>query len=192
MTEMQKIPKRRIKKYNAKEFFEYVNDKNERYELIEGRIYMMASPNVNHQRIARKILKKLENYLEGKPCEPFMAPLDVVLFEKENEKDKSQNVYQPDLFVVCDQKKISDNRINGAPDFVIEVVSQSSETQDYFIKFQAYMKYGVREYWIVNPMTKQISVYINEKGRKECKHYTFSDKIPAGIFENFEIDFTEI
>ena len=182
------------RKYTAEEFFEFTENtpENERYELIDGRIYLMASPNVNHQRIIRKILRKLEDYLEGKTCEPFMSPLDVVLFEKDKKNDKSQNVFQPDVFVVCDPNKISEKRINGAPDFVAEIVSPSSETHDYLRKFKVYFKYGVKEYWIVNPMTKQIHVYINIDDEEDYKTYTFDDTIKVSIFEDFEIDFKEL
>ena len=118
------------KKYTAKEFFEFTKDKEERYELIDGDIYLMASPNRSHQRFVIEIGAELRNYLKGKTCEAFIAPFDVVLFEKDK-NDKSQNVFQPDVFVICDQKKISEERIYGAPDFVVEVVSPSNSEHDY-------------------------------------------------------------
>ena len=182
------------KKYTAKEFFEFTKDKEERYELINGEIYMMAAPNVSHQRLLREISAILTNYLKGKPCESFFAPLDVVLFEKEkkNESDKSQNVFQPDVFVVCDPNKISDKRINGAPDLIIEIVSPSSETHDYLRKFKVYMQYGVKEYWIVNPIKKEITVYFNAEDEEDYKSYTFDDKIKVSIFDDFEIDFKQL
>ena len=180
------------KKYNAEEFFEFVKNKpeNERYELIDGRIYMMAAPNISHQRLILSIGSKLSDYLDGKKCEVFISPLDVVLFKKDK-KDKSQNVFQPDVFVVCDPKKITDKRIYGAPDFIVEVVSPSSETHDYFKKLQIYFKYGVKEYWIVNPAKREITVYCNVN-EEEYKTYTFSDKIKVGIFDDFEIDFAKL
>ena len=181
---------KRIRRYDAEEFFEFIKDKEGRRELIDGRIYMMASPSVNHQRIIGRIYKKLSDYFAGKTCEPFIAPLDVVLFEK-NKEDKSQNVFQPDVFVVCDPEKIGENRINGAPDFIIEIVSEGTASHDYIKKLNAYMKYGVREYWIVNPKTKQDSVYINGE-QFETYTYSFEDKIKVSIFEDLEIDFKEL
>lgn len=186
------------RKYNAEEFFEFTKDKEERYELIDGRIYFMASPNVTHQRITGFIYNMLANYLNGKKCEPFMAPLDVFLFEKdkENRKDKSHNVFQPDVFVVYDKDKMSQSGINGAPDFIAEVVSPSSEINDYLRKFNIYLNNGVKEYWIVNPETKEITVYVNmQKGEElvdDYKRYTFGDKVKVSIFEDFEIDFKEL
>jgi Uma2 family endonuclease len=176
------------KKYNLTEFLEFTKDKEEQYELIDGKIYMMASPNVGHQNIAGEIFRKIGNYLEGKTCRPFISPLDVVLFKKE--KKNAQNVFQPDVFVVCDPKKISKDRIYGAPDLVFEVVSPSSDTHDYFKKFVLYMKYGVKEYWIINPDTKQIFVHIN--GEEDTKKYSFDDKVKVSIFADFYIDFKEL
>ena len=183
------------KKYNSEQFLEFVKDREERYELINGKIYMMASPSVIHQDIALFIGRKVGNYLEGKPCKAFIAPLDVVLFKKDDEKDKSQNVFQPDVFVVCDPKKIGEGRIYGAPDLVFEIISPSSEIHDYFKKFWLYMQYGVKEYWIVNPETKQVFVNINEKEKPEedteSVKYAFSDIIKVGIFDDLYIDLSE-
>jgi len=178
-------------KITAKEFFEFTENREERYELIDGKIYMMAAPAVNHQRLIGFIYIKLSDYLNGKPCEPFISPVDVVLFEKNKKPDNSQNVFQPDVFVVCDPKKIGEKRINGAPDFVIEVASPSSETHDYSEKLKIYMKYGVREYWVVDPEKKEITVYCNTD-EEDYKTYTFNDKVKSGVFGGFEMDFKEL
>lgn len=188
MPEKSKI---NAKKYAAKEFSEFAKTKEERFELIDGRIIMMASPKRIHQKIVGFIYRKLGDYLDQKPCEPFISPFDVVLSEKNEIWDKSKNVFQPDVFVVCDPKKISEERITGAPDFVVEVTSPSNSERDYYYKCNAYMKYGVKEYWIINPETKNILVYINGEEIKTYS-FTFDDKIKASIFENFEIDFKEI
>jgi Uma2 family endonuclease len=192
MTEYVKPIKRNVKikrKYTAEEFFEFIKEKEERYELINGIIYLMAAPSLEHQDIAGYIYRKLGNYLEGKTCKPFISPVDVVLFEKDK-ADKSQNVFQPYVFVVCDPKKTSDKkRINGAPDFIVEVVSPSSSETDYSDKFEIYMKYGVKEYWIVNPEKRNILVYIKNEKEKTFDTYTFEDKVKVSIFDDFEIDF---
>ena len=117
--------------------------------------------------------------------------MDVQLFEKKDEDDKTQNVFQPDVFVVCDPNKITKNRIVGAPDFIIEIVSEGTASHDYIKKYNNYMKYGVREYWIVNPETKQVFVNINGEKVKTYT-YSFDDKIKINIFDDFEIDFKEL
>ena len=190
-----KFPREPNKKISANQFIEFMENRQEleRYELINGKIYMMASANVGHQDILLFLGRKLGNYLEGKKCRAFVAALDVVLFEKKKEdKDKSQNVVQPDVFVVCDPDKIKKDRIYGAPDLIIEVVSPSNEAHDYFRKYELYKKYGVREYWIVNPESGKI--FAHTDGLKEVAEYSFDDKIKVGIFdeEDFYIDFKEL
>jgi len=183
------IPER--ERFTAKEFFRFTENKpeNERYELIAGKISLMASPTSRHQRILLFLGRKLGDYLDGKPCEPFIAPLDVVLFKKD--KTKAKNVFQPDVFVVCDPKKITEKRIYGAPDFVVEIISPSNSENDYYYKLPLYMKYGVREYWIIDPATKTVIVHINGEEVKTHR-YTFEDKVKVGIFKDLEIDFKEL
>jgi Uma2 family endonuclease len=133
-----------FERINAKEFLKFTETRpeNERYELINGKVYMMASANVGHQDIAGEIYRQLANYLRGKKCRVFIVALDVVLFKKDkgnkDGKEKSQNVGQPDVFVVCDPNKIAKKRIYGAPDFIIEVVSPSNKIHDYSKKFELY------------------------------------------------------
>jgi len=179
------------KKYYLKEFLKIIKNIEGWYELINGKICLMPSNTITHQRIKGFILFEVGNYLEGKSCgEVLMSPLDVVLFKKC--KKKSQNVFQPDVFVVCDPKKISKKRIYGAPDLVFEIVDEATTENDYIYKFNMYMQYGVKEYWIVNPMTKQIMVYKKDKKGLKVYNYSFSDKIKVGIFDDFEIDFKEL
>jgi len=193
MTEnVNRLPKKRnFKKYSAEEFFEFTKGREERYELIDGQIRLMASPSTKHQRISRKISNILSDYFKDKTCEPFYSPLDVVLFQK-TKKDDSRNIFQPDIFVVCDPNKITEKRIVSAPDFIIEIVSPSNPEDDYIDKLVVYMKYGVREYWIVNPDTRKILVYIKDKEIFQNDAYTFEDKIKVSIFEDLEIDFKNL
>jgi len=183
------------KKYNARQFFKITENLEGRYELIDGQIRLMASPSVTHQDIILALGRKIGDYLEDKPCRVFIAPLDVVLFEEtedsEAKEEDSQNVFQPDVFVVCDPGKISAKRINGAPDFIIEITSPSNLTDDYIDKLKAYMKHGVREYWILNPEKKTVLVYRNGK-ELENDAYTFEDKVKVNIFDDFEIDFRRL
>ena len=181
-----------MQNYNAKKFFKFTKNtpEMERYELINGKICLMPSNTVAHQCISGNLFCEIYDYLKIKKIgEIFPGRLDVVLFKKN--KKKSQNVFQPDIIVIFDPKKISKKRINGAPEFVIEIVGESNSALDYFYKLFTYMKYGVKEYWIVNPVTKNILVYINGKEVKTAS-YTFDDKIKVSIFDDFEIDFKEL
>lgn len=97
---------------------------------------------------------------------------------------------EPDISVICDKNKLTDEGCMGAPDWIIEIVSPSSHTMDYMKKLLKYGTAGVREYWIVDPTKERITVYNFEN--ESAEEYTFSDKIKTGIYEDFEIDFGRI
>ncbi len=92
---------------------------------------------------------------------------------------------EPDISVVCDSAKLDDKGCHGAPDWIIEIVSPGNRPMDYFTKLFKYRTAGVREYWIVDPMRKQILVYRFEQEIME--QYSFGEDIPAGIYEGFSI-----
>jgi Uma2 family endonuclease len=121
-------------------------DDGNRYEVLNGELYMMASPSSIHQQIVVEVLGQLRNALMGKPCKPFVSPMDVRLFYKEDGSDDT--VVQPDVFVVCDKSKIGKNSINGAPDFVVEVLSPSNSWAEISLKQSKYALSGVKEYWM--------------------------------------------
>ena len=161
------------------------NDKS--FELIDGYVTMMASPSPNHQRISGYIARKIGNYLEGKSCEVFQD-LDLLLFEIDSQK--CENVFRPDIMIVCDDSKITERGYEGIPDLVIEIVSKSTGRYDYSVKCKAYMKYGVKEYWIVDSLVNQILVYVYNDNI--IRRYTFDDKIMIRLLNNLTIDFAEI
>ena len=97
---------------------------------------------------------------------------------------------EPDISVICDKNKLTDEGCNGAPDWIIEIVSPSSRPMDYNKKLLKYGTAGVKEYWIVDPMKQLITVYNFEQDTFE--QYFFSDKVKAAIYEDFEIDFAKI
>ena len=159
-----------------------------RVELIDGVFYDMAAPTTVHQMIGQSISYILLDYIKdnkGK-CVPFIAPTDVQL----DCDDKT--IVQPDVLVVCDRKKITKPRIVGAPDLVIEVLSESNWYNDVFRKHKKYQNAGVREYWIVFPEQLKIQVY-NFKKKLEAVEYTFKDKVPVAIWDGkCVVDFSEI
>ena len=119
------------------------------------------------------------------PCQVFSAPFDVKL------SDTPLTIVQPDLMVICDKNKLDEKRCNGAPDFIIEIVSQNHPADDYVRKLYYYEKYGVREYWIIDPKRKTISVYFFEKNRLGMT-YTFDATIKVNISEDLFINLSEI
>jgi Uma2 family endonuclease len=127
----------------------------ERVQVIDGEVYEMSSPTVNHQSAALEIGHQLKTQLKGKPCRPFIAPLDVRLFYKADNSDTT--IVQPDVMVVCDKNKIDRGFIKGSPDFILEVLSDSTRRMDMFYKTNVYAKAGVKEYWILDVETKALS-----------------------------------
>lgn len=159
----------------------------ERAELIDGQIYYMApTPSRTHQKLSLKISSKIDTYItehNGK-CEVVAAPFAIFL-----NKDEF-NYVEPDISVICDQSKLNDKGCNGAPDWVIEIVSPSSKRMDYSTKLFKYRTAGVREYWIVDPAKDRTMVWNFENDDSE--EYSFKDKVKAGIYPDLYIDFAEI
>lgn len=159
----------------------YALPDGERAELIDGKIYYMAPPNTKHQTLVMDLSYQIKDYINyhNGECSVFPAPFAVFL----NDNDK--NYVEPDISVVCDKDKITDKGCNGAPDWVIEIVSLSSKQMDYYTKLFKYRTAGVREYWIVDPAKELVMVYRFEK--EEMEQYSFAEDVPVGIYEGFFI-----
>lgn len=149
-----------------------------RYELYSGVPMAMSSPSDIHQEISMELSFQLHTYLRGKKCRAYYAPLDVRLFEKEGDTPGDvDTVVQPDLMVVCDSAKVDRHGVHGAPDLVVEILSDSTRLLDQRVKFTLYQKAGVREYWIVDPGKKAILVY-----RLEEERYRLTGVYDCGTF----------
>ena len=157
-----------------------------RAELIDGQIYYMAPPNRKHQKIVRILTQSIANYIDhkGGPCEVYPTPFAVFL----NEDDI--NYVEPDVSVICDPSKLNDKGCNGAPDWIIEVVSPSSRQLDCSTKLFKYRSAGVQEYWIVDPDKMRITVWNFKDDNTE--EYTFLDSVPVNIYDDFSIDFSKL
>jgi Uma2 family endonuclease len=117
-----------------------------RCELIDGVIYMMASADEMHQWISGELFSQLKNQLQGKKCTPY-SEFDVRLFYTQDESDVT--VVRPDIIVVCDEIKVIGKKYcEGPPNFIIEIMSDSSKKRDFENKKLEYEKAGVKEYWI--------------------------------------------
>lgn len=166
----------------------YALPDGQRAELIDGIIYDMASPASYHQIVSSEIWRQLTEYVRKKnrSCLPLIAPLDVQL------DCDNRTMVQPDVLVVCDRKKIRKRCVCGAPDLVVEVLSESTKNKDMTIKLGKYRNAGVREYWMVDADRKWVIVYHFLK--EVCaKIYGFDAKIPVGIFDGeCRVDFAEI
>ena len=158
----------------------------ERAELIDGQIYMMAPPSRRHQEIIGSLYRKIADYIDMKrvACKVYLAPFAVFL------NNNNVNYVEPDISIICDKNKLDDKGCNGAPDWIIEIVSPSSKRMDYYIKLFKYRTAGVREYWIVDPIREMILVYDFEND--DYEQYSFSEIVKVRIYDDFEIDFTTI
>lgn len=154
----------------------------ERWELIAGVAYAMSpSPRVRHQEQSFDLGYRLRSFLEGKPCRVFMAPLDVFL-----EEQSEETVVEPDVLVVCDDARVADEGIHGAPDFVAEVLSDSTAYKDLGVKKDLYERNGVREYWIVQPDTCTVFVYRRAAGGfAPVQEYRRGEPVDSEAFPGF-------
>lgn len=156
-------------------------------EVFDGLIYNMASPSEAHQTISMELSTTINNYIRSKKggCKVFHAPFDVIL------SNDPLTVVQPDIMVVCNKDKLDGKRCNGAPDFIIEIVSPGNPAEDYIRKLYYYQNAGVKEYWIVDPRRKTVTVNYFEKNLLNIQ-YSFDSIIKVNIYEDLYIDFSEI
>lgn len=155
---------------------------DQRAELIDGIIYDMAPPSRIHQKLVSELTQSIGTYIKshGGSCDVYPAPFAVFL----NKDDKTY--VEPDISVICDKHKLSDRGCEGSPDWIIEIVSPSSQHMDYLTKLFKYRTSGVREYWIVNPIKSTVQVYFFGE-KEDSAQYGFDDTIAVGIYENLNI-----
>ena len=165
----------------------YALPEGQRAELIHVHLYMMAPPNFRHQKLVMELSAVIHQYIKnhGGDCEVLPAPFAVFL----NEDDR--NYVEPDISVICGKDKLNDKGCNGAPDWIIEIVSPSTQQMDYGIKLFKYRTAGVREYWIINPTTRIVNVYDFENEKATCQ-YRFDDEIPVCIYGNLNIHISSL
>jgi Uma2 family endonuclease len=178
------------KKITYREFRQMEFNDDAWYELINGELVRKQSPTVKHQRIHRNIHRQLDAYaLKTQSGEVLYAPLDVVLDDL--------NTYHPDLFFIKKERTfIIDNDeevVIGAPDLVIEILSKSTAGDDRGAKKDNYEKYGVREYWLVDPRNKAIEIYAQTEERYKLVSYVAETGIiKSTILEGFELDLEQV
>jgi Uma2 family endonuclease len=135
------------KKYTYQEYLTWTDEK--RWELLDGIVYCMSpAPNIQHQQVVQRVFWHVANFLRRHHCVPVIAPTDVVLSE--------DTVLQPDVFIVCDTKKITQQNIQGAPDVVFEVLSPATAHKDKSHKKKIYERFGVKEYILLHPESRYV------------------------------------
>ena len=159
----------------------------ERAELIDGKFYDMAPPSRIHQEISGQIYKTITNYIDASrgSCKVYAAPFAV------NLDADDRDWVEPDISVICDPNKLTDCGCSGAPDLIFEIVSPSSRRMDYNRKNTLYSDAGVREYWIVDPAKKRVTVYHYEDDAAPII-YSFTQDIPVGIYPGLTIKINDL
>ena len=178
---------RKEKHYTYADYLQWPDEA--RYELIDGEAFLMSpAPLVEHQEVAGEVYRQLANQLDGKPCRPFIAPVDVRLPRKDETDAAIDTVVQPDVLVVCDPSKIDRRGVRGAPDWLLEVLSPSTAAHDQIAKRRTYERAGVPEYWLVHPGDRTLTVYVldnGQYGRPEI--YELKDATPIGVLPGVSI-----
>ena len=188
---MGALPKEKEeRRFTYADYKEWELKKGERYELIYGEAYAMSGPNTRHQVISRELFGRVYNYLQGKPYQVFYAPYDVRLFYEEDESDDT--VVQPDVMVICDEDKIASEGCRGAPDLIIEILSPSNTAIEMERKFKLYRNAGVREYWVVDPENKGVTVYHFKGDVIITNTYKSTDAVRTAIFSDLTIPLEQV
>jgi Uma2 family endonuclease len=164
---------------------------NERWELIDGQaVNMGPAPNRQHSLVSTELVRQLANFFQGHPCEVHAAPFDVRLPNHQEADEQIDTVVQPDIVVVCDPQKLDDQGCRGAPDLVIEIVSPSTASRDHITKRDLYERHRVKEYWLVSPGDRIVTIYrLEPPGRfgQPCVHGEH-ETIETPLFPGLAID----
>ncbi|MEN6390141.1 MAG: Uma2 family endonuclease [Syntrophomonas sp.] len=173
------------------EFLELTRDNEERYEYIDGEIYLLASPKTKHQMALTELFVIFYNWFEGKKCHPFVAPYDITL----RRNLENINMVQPDIMVICDlEEKLNENDYYmGIPELVVEILSEGTRSKDLVKKLDLYMSCGVHEYWIVNPLNREVTVYLFEdQDIKNSMTFRKPETAQSFIFEGLAAELDRI
>lgn len=184
------------RKISYEEYLELVYSSDQRYELIDGVVYLLASPSFNHQIVVSEIAYRFHSFFKNKRCRSLTAPLDVRLFGFATKFEEDPNVVQPDLVVICDSDKVNDtgDKYMGTPTLIVEVLSPTTRGKDQATKLNLYMRSGVSEYWVVDFHKKIVSQYTFTAERDLDSMTTLqkNDTIVSAVFAGLEIKLAEI
>ena len=167
----------------------------ERVELLKGFIRQMSALARVHQDISRNLSRQIDKYFYPKNCKYYIAPFDVRLTKFDKTKEKEiLTVVQPDICVICDEKKLDKRGCLGSPDLIIEIQSPGNTKKEMKDKFELYEEAGVREYWIVDSVQNFVLVYyLNEAGKYiGTKPYSQEEIFNSVIFPELDVDLNKV
>lgn len=169
------------KKVSYEEFLELTEGNEERFEYIDGEVYLLTAPTVNHQKVLGELHIFFYNFFKGKKCIPMLSPFDVTL----RRFPEDINVVEPDLVVVCDMEENLNEKdyYMGVPVLVLEILSRSSKRIDLIKKMDLYRASGVSEYWVVDPDDKEITIYLfKDKDIDSKKTFKANEEVRSNMF----------
>jgi len=186
------------KRYTYADYLQWLDEK--RRELLNGIVHLMTpAPSRIHQEVSGKLFYLFFSFFveqNRNRCKVYCAPFDVRLPVSENNTEDKDivTVVQPDITVVCDPSKLDDKGCLGAPNLIVEIVSPATSKKDMHDKFYIYERAGIKEYWIVNPNDRNISVFVlNEQGKYQLQGMYAGDMaIKPTIFDNLNINLKDI
>lgn len=189
----------KVAEISLSQIYSYANylgwKSEDRLELIRGQVFKMSPlTSATHQRWCGFMYAKLYEYLSDKEAEVFIAPLDVRLPDRSGQNRDIFTVVQPDIFIVCDADKLEENGCLGAPDIVIEILSDGNNWRELTDKFRVYEEAGVKEYWIINPKRKHFFVYRLDKYHRFQSEGAnlYSDGRLSSVFPDFKLNLKEL
>lgn len=180
------------KKYTYADYLTW--PEGEHWEIINGTAYMQSAPSWQHQSISRELMLQFGEYLRDKTCQVFASPFDLRLPEK-NEKDEDTTfVVQPDLTIICDREGLKGTGYYGTPSLIIEITFPSTGKIDRLYKFNKYEKANIKEYWIVEPELKIVSVFVLQDNLRYGRPEVYDEEamIPVSIFPDLAIDLRRV
>ncbi len=167
---------------------------NEKWEIIDGMPYMQSAPTWQHQSISSDLHRQIANYLVNNPCQVFASPFDLRLPETVERDEETTFVVQPDIVVICDKAGLKGTGYYGTPSLLIEITSPATGKMDRLYKFNKYEKAGVKEYWIVEPDLKIVSVFVLQDNKRYGRPEVYSEEnqIKVSIFPDLTIDLNSV
>jgi Uma2 family endonuclease len=180
--------------YSNYSYADYLTFKmEEMVELIKGKVFKMTAPKRIHQKISWNLSREIAVYLKQKKCQAFSAPFDVRLPVKSRKNEDIFTVVQPDICVICDLEKLDDYGCIGAPDLVIEILSEGNNKKELKYKFDVYEESGVLEYWIINPMGQTLTINTLVNGKYQSSRLlTTGDEISTPILPEFILKLEDV
>lgn len=170
----------------------------ERVELIKGKIMAMSpAPSRKHQTVITNLGGELYQYFHKKPCKLFYAPFDVKLYDRRKSilaNGDAFSVVQPDLCVICDKDKLTEQGCDGAPDWIIEVLSPGNSRKEVRLKYDLYQESGVTEYWLVFPYEQIVQQFVlDDSGKYQlCALYPGNETATPHLFPDLQIDLNDV